>query len=1336
MALLGLFAKRDKHKSSSDAQSSLESVDVRSTAARSVYVGPAAASSSRLMLGFKRRKSNRSLASDSHLCLPDARLLSSARSEGDAAHVLDDKSALGSPHRRPPTKGAFLAPPDDPLGRSTRSLPAAPTSARRPSHDAINLSGETLPLSASPTPPDKDKDKGRGMFSWVRPRNKSRPPPPGSATTSPTADADDDSFKVRAIRHVRPVSPSPDAFPRPPSALASSPLGSTTSLAPPRPRPRGASVASDSSSRISVAAFREMQARRSAANSPAPGASDAGSPRLRPPLSASTAASPSSTTSSPVVPGRRSTAMLGPSPSRSSPDDSDTSDEEEESDEEDSDSGGSGTLRPRRGGTITQRNAAGKVKAQSELGHRRAPGPSQSPSQPGPDMDKGKERESAYTRPRASASTSALQPNAAARRASQLIAANANTDGPGSGSGSSSSDHAAAPPRKSFTVPLKGSPPSKPMHARTSSAATTSSSSAHPKSDSDSDSDSDNAPLARLVPPRRPGSAASSYSASSSGGRRPSKPLVDISELPVLPPLRLDRELPPVPDKDKGKEKEREREREKEREREREKEKEKEAKPSLNDRLARLAKSAASRSSENLSKPMLAEEQGKTRETEKEAEQDDTPRGRTLPTRSQTADVSAQASPPAHKKPNGRSLSTPHVAIDEIKNLSDPTPIVPTPIRERSPPPAFSVTSRPTSQLSLTSMLQVQPVQAQVKAPAPVARDGQGLQRRQEQQVQEQLRAMDDARERGRQEHDRTVQIRQDMERKHSQEQDEQLTVRVVGRPSPRPSPVSSSSDARPMASQRPPPLIADTSSPSSRGFVPGGLLSGGSPKSTSDANSVKSRSSGTGSPSNSFGGGLLASIPSRLPGDTSTHPRPPGTSGGSASLAGFTGGGLLASRLNSPDELSSNSPRGPTARARSSTLSPAYTPDTTPTRASDAASRITTSSSSSGSPQPLRSAMRQRSSTLASPLGGSGAPPKPFAGPAARGNSPASSTGDSSSGRTPLTPVDGSEVGYGPGRNAGAGAVPHHTHRKRASVTFDEPERGPELNPAQKEERRKERRRSEAKAAIELGKIMNGRGPVADDDDEDEDRTIDAMGPRMSMLNPMGGMGAPPGPMNVPPSGPGWQAPGMLPPQQYMFPMGPPAADPAFLAAHQQALMAAKHAFQMAVAQQAMAAAEEEWERGSTASAFAGPRASTFGPPQMYPGGPGFPGMMPMGGMGMSPNMMGMPMGGGWPGMVPPSSQSMYAGSVAGSELGVSQGWGSRSVYGEPASNRASAYRTSGYGYPPPPMPSSARSEAGGRAGPRPRTRTAPSAESVPRKAGGSQAPPSSWKTGAPRQA
>lgn len=110
--------------------------------------------------------------------------------------------------------------------------------------------------------------------------------------------------------------------------------------------------------------------------------------------------------------------------------------------------------------------------------------------------------------------------------------------------------------------------------------------------------------------------------------------------------------------------------------------------------------------------------------------------------------------------------------------------------------------------------------------------------------------------------------------------------------------------------------------------------------------------------------------------------------------------------------------------------------------------------------------------------------PPKPFA--EKRVNSPASSTGDSSSGRTPLTPADGSDLGsaYSGGRrgdprrsgaNGARGDVSVVSagngvkgHRKTGSVGFQEPERERGRGGGQ-EERRKERRRGEAKAAIEV---------------------------------------------------------------------------------------------------------------------------------------------------------------------------------------------------------------------------------------------------------------------------
>jgi len=116
------------------------------------------------------------------------------------------------------------------------------------------------------------------------------------------------------------------------------------------------------------------------------------------------------------------------------------------------------------------------------------------------------------------------------------------------------------------------------------------------------------------------------------------------------------------------------------------------------------------------------------------------------------------------------------------------------------------------------------------------------------------------------------------------------------------------------------------------------------------------------------------------------------------------------------------------------------------------------------------------------------------------RDSSPASSAGDSSSSRMPITPRDGSDLGVGPTGRPGLG------HRKRASVTFAdelEDERGGRERERDRrigvgnrsglghgpaavasssddedsardrerdvEKKRKERRRGEAKAAIEV---------------------------------------------------------------------------------------------------------------------------------------------------------------------------------------------------------------------------------------------------------------------------
>jgi len=163
--------------------------------------------------------------------------------------------------------------------------------------------------------------------------------------------------------------------------------------------------------------------------------------------------------------------------------------------------------------------------------------------------------------------------------------------------------------------------------------------------------------------------------------------------------------------------------------------------------------------------------------------------------------------------------------------------------------------------------------------------------------------------------------------------------------------------------------------------------------------------------------------------------------------------------------------------------------------------------------------------------------------------------------------------------------------------------------------------------------------------DDEDDMSINHNISPRMSTLNPMMGMGLP---MSMPMQM-GFGSP-MHSPSPYLMPA---PADPNFLAAHQHAMMYAKQAYQMAVAQQAIAAAGDEWERGSTVGGYGGSRIIGASPsPAMM--SPHF-GMMPMG------------QGYGWSSpssaYLPSSSQSMYGGPVNGGGSGLISN--SRSEYG-----------------------------------------------------------------------
>lgn len=192
-----------------------------------------------------------------------------------------------------------------------------------------------------------------------------------------------------------------------------------------------------------------------------------------------------------------------------------------------------------------------------------------------------------------------------------------------------------------------------------------------------------------------------------------------------------------------------------------------------------------------------------------------------------------------------------------------------------------------------------------------------------------------------------------------------------------------------------------------------------------------------------------------------------------------------------------------------------------------------------------------------------------------------------------------------------------------------------------------------------------------------------------------------------------GWPQPGMQMPMQMQMPAVPsmynmgmampspaaygmnfppqgPNADPAFLVAHQQAMAIAKQTFQYAVAQQALAAANEEWERSSTMTGYGGPSAPQWG----Y-------------GVGMRQSAM-----------FPPAPRSMYAGSINGG----AGGWGGTgSVYGNAFGPGAAGGRTSTYSL----------ADGGAQRPVRPRTKTAPSAASPPAgtPSGRVPVPPSSYR-------
>ena len=227
---------------------------------------------------------------------------------------------------------------------------------------------------------------------------------------------------------------------------------------------------------------------------------------------------------------------------------------------------------------------------------------------------------------------------------------------------------------------------------------------------------------------------------------------------------------------------------------------------------------------------------------------------------------------------------------------------------------------------------------------------------------------------------------------------------------------------------------------------------------------------------------------------------------------------------------------------------------------------------------------------------------------------------------------------------------------------------------------------------------------------------------------------------------------------------MGPGMFDPRAFAVHQQAMMIAKQTYQLAIAQQAMRDAGDEWERGSANGGWSSGRSSVGTPSMlgmgmnmnMNTGGGGggmggFPGSsFPMPGNGV------MWPGGAMPGFPGNAARPMFAGNLyAASEIGGGSdrsgpgGWTTSSVYGEsfgaPRDRSSRPYR-------PSQMHQVMMAGGGGsggtatnkREGPRPRTKTAPSGASGGQRASsaavkkrgesgsglvGVVSPPSSWK-------
>jgi serine/arginine repetitive matrix protein 2 len=279
--------------------------------------------------------------------------------------------------RPPPSRSAIFAAYGDPANNpSIHSLP-----------DEVPVSKLSFP-SPSPLP---QSSKKTSLFSWSKGTSKSSPRSPLGDTTKsaldhvlPTGPDSGSTFNLKSFRHIQE-----------PSSTRSNASNVSLALPVPRPRLRGESINSDSSQRISVAAFREVQARRSLAGSP--------SPSFRAPSPVPALLSPSTSTSSPqnaIQPRGRSNMLLYTSDS-----DSSTSSDDGTEDE---------TIKRRPGMSHSGHNnheRKDKAKAKSEMGHKDGSCDSAA-SQRAPKSHSGHSRQpSDETKPRTSGNGLDFPPN-------------------------------------------------------------------------------------------------------------------------------------------------------------------------------------------------------------------------------------------------------------------------------------------------------------------------------------------------------------------------------------------------------------------------------------------------------------------------------------------------------------------------------------------------------------------------------------------------------------------------------------------------------------------------------------------------------------------------------------------------------------------------------------------------------------------------------------------------------------------------------------------------------------------------------------------------------------